>query len=181
MILSVPELMRILLDEEGLGWEQAWAITTKCCAYTNHTILHEALERWPVSMMEDLLPRHLEIIYGDCQGEAKHGDDHEKLKQLSCIKEEGGKRINMAHLAIIGSHAVNGVAAIHSDLITKVSRSNIFSVAIKYFPSPRRCSNLSTSCGPRSSRTRLTASRRAGGCCSATRCWQTSSGKGTRQ
>ena len=82
-------------------------------------------------MMEELLPRHLEIIYhiNHLHMETvkeKYGDDHEKLKQLSCIEEEGGKRINMAHLAIIGSHAVNGVAAIHSDLITKVSRSNIF-------------------------------------------------------
>ena len=166
--------MRILLDEEGLGWEQAWAITTQCCAYTNHTILPEALERWPVSMMDELLPRHLEIIYhiNHLHMETvkeKYGDDHGKLKQLSCIEEEGGKRINMAHLAIIGSHAVNGVAAIHSDLITKVTGSNIFSVAIKYFPCSRRCSNLSTSCGPRSSRTRPTAPRRGVGLPSATR------------
>jgi len=122
--LAVPELMRILLDEEGLGWDQAWTITTQCCAYTNHTILPEALERWPVSMMEELLPRHLEIIFHINhlhmeQVKAKYGDDHEKMRQLSCIEEEGGKRINMAHLAIIGSHAVNGVAAIHSDLIKK--------------------------------------------------------------
>ena len=122
--LAVPELMRILLDEEGLGWDQAWRITTQCCAYTNHTILPEALERWPVSMMEELLPRHLEIIYHINhlhmeQVKEKYGDDFEKLRQLSCIEEEGGKRINMAHLAIIGSHAVNGVAAIHSELIKK--------------------------------------------------------------
>merc|ERR1719447_1740310 len=122
--LAVPELMRILLDEEGLGWDQAWSITTQCCAYTNHTILPEALERWPVSMMEELLPRHLEIIYhiNHLHMEAvkeKYGDDFEKLRQLSCIEEDGCKKINMAHLAIIGSHAVNGVAAIHSDLIKK--------------------------------------------------------------
>jgi len=122
--MAVPELMRILMDEESLGWEQAWDITTKCCAYTNHTILPEALERWPVSMMQELLPRHLEIIYqiNHLHMEAvreKYGDDGEKMKALSCIEEDGEKRINMAHLAIIGSHAVNGVAAIHSDLIKK--------------------------------------------------------------
>merc|ERR1719450_1638823 len=122
--LAVPELMRILLDEEGLGWDQSWRITTQCCAYTNHTILPEALERWPVSMMEELLPRHLEIIFHINhlhmeQVKVKYGDDHQKMRQLSCIEEEGEKRINMAHLAIIGSHAVNGVAAIHSDLIKK--------------------------------------------------------------
>merc|ERR1712106_735051 len=90
----------------------------------NHTILPEALERWPVSMLEDLLPRHLEIIYmiNHLHMEKvreKYGEDYEKMKQLSCIEEEGEKRINMAHLAIIGAHTVNGVAAIHSELIKK--------------------------------------------------------------
>merc|ERR1719495_795214 len=101
---------------------QAWDITVKCCAYTNHTILPEALERWPVSMMESLLPRHLEIIYFINylhmeEVKAKYGDDFGKMAALSCIEEDGEKRVNMAHLAIIGSHAVNGVAAIHSELI----------------------------------------------------------------
>jgi len=122
--LAIPELMRILVDEEGLDWAMAWDITVKCCAYTNHTILPEALERWPVSMLETILPRHLEIIYfiNHLHMEVvkkQLGDDWEKLKQLSCIEEDGEKRVNMAHLAIIGSHAVNGVAAIHSDLIKK--------------------------------------------------------------
>jgi len=122
--MAVPELMRILMDEEGLSWDLAWDLTTRCCAYTNHTILPEALERWPVSMMEELLPRHLEIIYHINHlhmemVKEKYGEDGEKLKALSCIEEDGEKRINMAHLAIIGSHAVNGVAAIHSDLIKK--------------------------------------------------------------
>merc|ERR1711936_1190238 len=122
--LAVPEMMRILLDEEGLSWSLAWQVTVKCCAYTNHTILPEALERWPVSMIAELLPRHLEIIYHINhlhmeQVKEKYGDDAEKLRLLSCIEEDGEKRINMAHLAIIGSHAVNGVAAIHSDLIKK--------------------------------------------------------------
>ena len=122
--MAVPEMMRILLDEEGLSWELAWEVTVKCCAYTNHTILPEALERWPVSMIAELLPRHLEIIFHINHlhmemVKERYGDDAEKLRQLSCIEEDGEKRINMAHLAIIGSHAVNGVAAIHSDLIKK--------------------------------------------------------------
>jgi len=122
--MAIPELMRILLDEERLSWDQAWKVTVGCCAYTNHTILPEALERWPVSMLQELLPRHLEIIYhiNHLHMEnvrSKYGDDGEKLRQLSCIEEEGEKRVNMAHLAIIGSHAVNGVAFIHSELIKK--------------------------------------------------------------
>merc|ERR1719495_2626992 len=122
--MAIPELMRILLDEERLSWDQAWKVTVGCCAYTNHTILPEALERWPVSMLQELLPRHLEIIYhiNHLHMEnvrSKYGDDGEKLRQLSRIEEEGEKRVNMAHLAIIGSHAVNGVAFIHSELIKK--------------------------------------------------------------
>merc|ERR1712142_501994 len=120
----MPELMRILVDLENLAWDQAWEVTTRCCAYTNHTILPEASERWPVSMLQELLPRHLEIIYHINhlhmeKVREKYGDDGEKLKQLSCIEEDGEKRVNMAHLAIIGSHAVNGVAFIHSELIKK--------------------------------------------------------------
>eukprot|EP00092_Neocalanus_flemingeri_P004709 GFUD01005074.1.p1 GENE.GFUD01005074.1~~GFUD01005074.1.p1 ORF type:complete len:850 (-),score=243.43 GFUD01005074.1:176-2725(-) len=134
--IAIPELMRILLDEEDLSWEQAWTITWKCCAYTNHTILPEALERWPVSMLQELLPRHLEIIYHINhlhleQVKAKYGDDDaEKLKQLSCIEEDGEKRVNMAHLAIIGSHTVNGVAFIHSELIKK----SLFKPFFEYCP-----------------------------------------------
>lgn len=133
--LAIPELMRILIDEEGVEWDQAWDITVKCCAYTNHTILPEALERWPVSMLEAILPRHLEIIFfiNYLHMEAvkkKYGEDWEKLRALSCVEEDGEKRINMAHLAIIGSHAVNGVAAIHSDLIKKT----LFKPFFEYWP-----------------------------------------------
>jgi len=122
--MAIPELMRILLDLEKLSWDDAWRVTVGCCAYTNHTILPEALERWPVSMLQELLPRHLEIIYHINhlhleQVRAKYGGDEEKLRQLSCIEEDGEKRVNMAHLAIIGSHAVNGVAFMHSELIKK--------------------------------------------------------------
>ena len=95
---------------------QAWDITKKVCAYTNHTILPEALERWPVDLMENLLPRHLEIIYKINHFHMefvaqKYNNDWDKMRILSIVEEEGGKRINMAHLAIVGSHAVNGVAA----------------------------------------------------------------------
>eukprot|EP00092_Neocalanus_flemingeri_P007646 GFUD01008254.1.p1 GENE.GFUD01008254.1~~GFUD01008254.1.p1 ORF type:complete len:852 (-),score=230.62 GFUD01008254.1:176-2731(-) len=133
--MAIPELMRILLDDEHLAWDQAWTVTTKCCAYTNHTILPEALERWPVTMLQELLPRHLEIIYHINhlhmeQVKAKYGDDAEKLKQLSCIEEDGEKRVNMAHLAIIGSHTVNGVAFIHSELIKK----SLFKPFFEYCP-----------------------------------------------
>uniref|UniRef100_A0A5F9CGI7 Alpha-1,4 glucan phosphorylase n=1 Tax=Oryctolagus cuniculus TaxID=9986 RepID=A0A5F9CGI7_RABIT len=120
--LAIPELMRIFVDIEKLPWAKAWDITRKTFAYTNHTVLPEALERWPVELVEKLLPRHLQIIYEINQ---KHLDrivalfprDVERLRRMSLIEEEGGKRINMAHLCIVGSHAVNGVAKIHSDII----------------------------------------------------------------
>eukprot|EP00127_Corallochytrium_limacisporum_P000249 Clim_evm17s8 gene=Clim_evmTU17s8 len=120
--IAVAELMRVLLDEEDVKWDVAWEITTTCCAYTNHTILPEALERWPVELFENMLPRHLEIIY-----EINHRhlqevlklwpNDLDRMRRMSLIEETGGKRINMSFLAIVGSHAVNGVAALHSELI----------------------------------------------------------------
>ncbi|KAF5925869.1 hypothetical protein HPG69_002320 [Diceros bicornis minor] len=120
--LAIPELMRIFVDIEKLPWSKAWDITRKTFAYTNHTVLPEALERWPVELVEKLLPRHLQIIYEINQ---KHLDkiaalfpkDVDRLRRMSLIEEEGGKRINMAHLCIVGSHAVNGVAKIHSDIL----------------------------------------------------------------
>ncbi|XP_064421226.1 glycogen phosphorylase, liver form [Latimeria chalumnae] len=120
--LAIPELMRILVDIEKIQWEKAWNITKKTFSYTNHTVLPEALERWPVDLMEKLLPRHLQIIYEINQ---KHLDkvaaafpgETEKLRRMSLIEEGGGKRVNMAHLCIVGSHTVNGVAKIHSDII----------------------------------------------------------------
>lgn len=120
--LAIPELMRILLDEERLPWDKAWEITTKTCAYTNHTVLPEALERWPVSMLESILPRHLQIIYHinflHMEEVKKHfGGDMDRMRRMSCVEEDGEKRINMAHLSIVGSHAVNGVAAIHSQIL----------------------------------------------------------------
>ncbi|TSS85099.1 Glycogen phosphorylase, brain form [Bagarius yarrelli] len=120
--LAIPELMRILLDLEEHSWDKAWEITTKTCAYTNHTVLPEALERWPVYMFEKLLPRHLQIIY---EINRRHMDriaalypgDMDRLRRMSLIEEGDPKRINMAHLCVVGSHAVNGVARIHSEIV----------------------------------------------------------------
>lgn len=122
--LAIPELMRILIDIEELPWEKAWEITVKTCAYTNHTVLPEALERWPVSMIESILPRHMQIIYHINflhlkEVEKKWPGNWDKLRRLSLIEEDGEKRVNMAHLSIVGSHAVNGVARIHSEIIKK--------------------------------------------------------------
>ncbi|XP_025912006.1 glycogen phosphorylase, liver form isoform X2 [Apteryx rowi] len=120
--MAIPELMRIFVDIEKLPWSKAWDITKQTFAYTNHTVLPEALERWPVDLMEKLLPRHLQIIYEINQRHldriaALFPNDIERLRRMSLIEEEGTKRINMAHLCIVGSHAVNGVAKIHSEIV----------------------------------------------------------------
>lgn len=122
--LAIPELMRILVDLEGLDWKSAWDITTQTFSYTNHTVLPEALERWPVSMLENLLPRHLQIIYQINQEHldrvvAQWPGDMDKLRLLSCVEEDGEKKINMANLSIIGSHKVNGVAKIHTEILKR--------------------------------------------------------------
>uniref|UniRef100_A0A5F8GNP9 Alpha-1,4 glucan phosphorylase n=1 Tax=Monodelphis domestica TaxID=13616 RepID=A0A5F8GNP9_MONDO len=122
--LAIPELMRILVDLEKLDWEKAWDVTVRTCAYTNHTVLPEALERWPVHLMEALLPRHLQIIYEINQRflnrvAAAYPGDMDRLRRMSLVEEGGVKRINMAHLCIAGSHAVNGVARIHSEILKK--------------------------------------------------------------
>uniref|UniRef100_A0AAX7SZP8 Alpha-1,4 glucan phosphorylase n=1 Tax=Astatotilapia calliptera TaxID=8154 RepID=A0AAX7SZP8_ASTCA len=120
--MAIPELMRVLVDEEKLNWETAWDICVRTCAYTNHTVLPEALERWPVELFAHLLPRHLEIVYEINRRHleviaAKYPGDVDRLRRMSLIEEGGQKRINMAHLCIVGSHAVNGVAQIHSDIL----------------------------------------------------------------
>jgi starch phosphorylase len=120
--MAVPELMRILLDEAKLGWDQAWHLTVGALAYTNHTLLPEALEKWPVELFEALLPRHLEIVYEINrrfldQVRAKHPGDEARLDRVSLIEESGGRKVRMANLAIVGTHSTNGVAAIHSELL----------------------------------------------------------------
>jgi starch phosphorylase len=120
--LAVAELMRILLDQAGLGWDEAWDWTTRTLAYTNHTLLPEALEKWPVTLLEMLLPRQLEIIYEinrrflDAVWTRFPGD-HERAARMSLIEETPVKQARMANLAIVGSHSTNGVAAIHSELL----------------------------------------------------------------
>jgi starch phosphorylase len=122
--LAVAELMRVLLDEAKLGWEQAWDLTERTLAYTNHTLLPEALEKWPLPWFEMLLPRQLEVIYEinrrvlDLVRTRFPGDDA-RVTRVSLIEEGYPKRVRMAHLAIVGSHSTNGVAAIHSELLTR--------------------------------------------------------------
>ena len=122
--VAVAELMRLLVDEHHLDWDLAWDITSKSIAYTNHTLLPEALEKWSLKLFEKLLPRHLEIIYEINSRflqvvRMRYPGDDETLSKLSIIDETGSKSIRMANLATVGSHHVNGVAALHSDLITK--------------------------------------------------------------
>jgi len=120
--LSVPELMRILLDDAHLEWDQAWDITQRTLAYTNHTLLPEALEKWPLEWFEMLLPRHLEIIFEINRRflnavRARFPGDEERVRRMSLVEEGPERRIRMANLAIVGSHSTNGVAAIHSRLL----------------------------------------------------------------
>ncbi len=120
--LSIPELMRLLLDIHHLDWDRAWSITTRTFSYTNHTLMPEALETWPLDMFEKLLPRHMQIIY-EINHRFLHDvmhrspNDAELLRRMSLIDEEMGRRIRMANLAIAGSHKVNGVAEIHTELM----------------------------------------------------------------
>jgi len=121
-VLAIPELMRLLVDIHHVEWEKAWDITQRTFSYTNHTLLPEALETWPVTLLEQILPRHLQIIY-----EINHQflkdvmhhfpGDSERLRRMSCVHEDGERRVRMAHLAVVGSHKVNGVAKIHTDLM----------------------------------------------------------------
>ncbi len=120
--LTVAELMRALIDEHGLEWDNAWDITTKTLGYTNHTLMPEALEKWPLSIVEKVVPRHLQIIYEINSRflkilEEKYPDDKDKIARMSIVEEGDVKQVRMANLAIIGSHSVNGVAQIHSELV----------------------------------------------------------------
>ena len=124
--MAVPELMRILLDEQHLGWDQAWGLTQKALAYTNHTLLPEALEKWPLAWFEIMVPRNLEIIFEINKRfldtvRRKFPGDEGRVERVSLIEEGGQRKIRMANLAIVGSHSTNGVAAIHSDLLRTVT------------------------------------------------------------
>ncbi|KAL0993942.1 hypothetical protein UPYG_G00115870 [Umbra pygmaea] len=120
--MAIPELMRVLVDEESLDWDKAWDVCVRTCAYTNHTVLPEALERWPIELFHHLLPRHLEIIFEINRRfmefvASKYPGDNARLSRMSLIEEGPCKKVNMAHLCIVGSHAVNGVARIHSEIL----------------------------------------------------------------
>ncbi len=120
--LAVPELMRLLMDEHGMGWEEAWKVTTKVLSYTNHTLLPEAMERWSLDLFGALLPRHLEITFEINRRfleevRVRFPGDTPKLRRMSIIDETGGRFVRMAHLACVGSHAINGVAELHTGLL----------------------------------------------------------------
>jgi glycogen phosphorylase len=129
--IGVAELMRLLVDEHQMPWDTAWEITEKTFAYTNHTLLPEALEKWPVSLFGSLLPRHLEIIYEINrrfldQVRLKFGDDPSRIARMSLIDEGGERYVRMAYLATVGSHKVNGVAELHSQLLKETTLHDFF-------------------------------------------------------
>ncbi len=122
--LAVPELMRLLVDREGLDWDEAWSITVSCLGYTNHTLLPEALERWPEDMIERILPRHLQIIHEINRrflglASERFPGDAKRMARMSIIEEGDGRHVRMAHLCIVGSHSTNGVARLHTELMKK--------------------------------------------------------------
>ena len=146
--LAPAELMRLLIDERGLAWNEAWAITRQAVSYTNHTLMPEALETWPVRLFEELLPRHLEIIYQInhrflAETKARFPEDEELLARVSLIGENGERRIRMAALAIVASHKINGVSALHSELMVQT----IFADYAKLFP--ERFHNVTNGVTPR--------------------------------
>jgi starch phosphorylase len=146
--LAVPELMRILLDEAHLSWDQAWDITQRTLAYTNHTLLPEALEKWPVAWFQMLLPRHLEIIYEINRRlldsvRARFPGDQGRVQRVSIIEEGLSKHVRMANLAIVGSHSTNGVAAIHSKLLRTMTVKDLAEMF------PNRFSNKTNGVTPR--------------------------------
>ena len=146
--IGVAELMRLLVDEHGFTWANAWALTRRVFSYTNHTLMPEALETWPVALMQKVLPRHLEIIFRInheflATAAALRPGDGDFLGRLSLVDERGERRVRMAHLAIVGSHKVNGVSALHSNLLT----STIFSDFAALWPD--RFTNVTNGITPR--------------------------------
>ncbi len=130
--IAIAELMRIFVDEYHLDWQVAWEITQKTFAYTNHTVLPEALEKWPVPLFQELLPRHLQIIYEINEKFLNKvrtkGVNLDAIRNLSIIEETGNKFISMAKLATIGSHAVNGVSGLHSQLVKQDVLSEFYAL-----------------------------------------------------
>ncbi len=133
--LAVPELMRLLIDDYRLDWDAAWQLCTRIFSYTNHTLMEEALETWPVQMLSRVLPRHMGIIYDInarflAQVHARFPDDQGLQRRISLIEERGVRRVRMAHLCVLASHKVNGVSALHSQLVTET----IFSDFVRMYP-----------------------------------------------
>jgi starch phosphorylase len=133
--IAVPEMMRLLVDERHIPWTLAWKLTTKIFSYTNHTLMPEALETWPVAMLERVLPRHMKIIFDINelfldQVRREHGDDSDLLRRVSLIDEDNGRRVRMAYLSVLASHKVNGVSKLHSQLL----RETIFADFDRLFP-----------------------------------------------
>ena len=146
--IAVAELMRLLVDEHVMDWDQAWAVTQKTCGYTNHTLLAEALEKWPLALFAKLLPRHLEIIYEINRRfldelRSRYPGDDKLLRRLSLIDEAGEKYVRMAHLASVGSHAINGVAALHSELLKQTVLRDFYAVM------PEKFTNVTNGVTPR--------------------------------
>jgi len=146
--IGVAELMRLLCDEQGLPWDDAWAMTQRIFSYTNHTLMPEALETWSVGLMQHVLPRHLEIILHINQdlldrASALRPGDGQFLRRLSLIDESGERRVRMAHLSVVGSHKVNGVSALHSDLLVKTIFADFASLW------PERFTNMTNGVTPR--------------------------------
>ncbi|MGA9389322.1 MAG: glycogen/starch/alpha-glucan phosphorylase, partial [Candidatus Sulfotelmatobacter sp.] len=146
--LSVPELMRILVDQVQLGWDEAWRVTQKTLAYTNHTLLPEALEKWPVRWFEEMLPRHLEIIneinrrfLGDVRG--RFPGDTNRIERVSIVEDGPDKKVRMANLAVVGSHSTNGVAEIHSNLLRQTTLKDLAEIF------PERFNNKTNGVTPR--------------------------------
>mgnify|MGYP000849388386 CR=1 FL=1 len=146
-VLAIPELMRILIDEHRVKWDDAWATCGKIFSYTNHTLMGEALETWPVEMMGRVLPRHLQLIFEINEhfldGLRKQGYDGDFIRRVSLIDEGGERRVRMAWLAVIGSHKINGVAKIHSELMVK----SIFADFARLYP--ERFTNVTNGVTPR--------------------------------
>ena len=150
--IGVAELMRLLVDEHGFGWMTAWAMTKKVFSYTNHTLMPEALETWPVALMQQVLPRHLEIIFRInseflAEAAAHRPGDNDFLRRLSLVDEGAGfgseRRVRMAHLSIVGSHKVNGVSALHSNLLVQTIFADFASLW------PGRFTNMTNGVTPR--------------------------------
>jgi glycogen phosphorylase len=146
--IAVAELMRLLVDEHAMDWDEAWALTERTCAYTNHTLLAEALEAWPLALFGRLLPRHLEIVYEINHRflesvRHRHPGDEQLCRRLSLIDEAGGRRVRMAHLASVGSHAINGVAALHTRLLKETVLGDFYAV------SPEKFVNVTNGVTPR--------------------------------